>query len=122
MDSAQTAPPEFTKAAVAEASKNAQTPYRDFYRSGEPYTSLMQHNPWLRPPRPDEVLQYGEGRYFDTTVAEKHDYWRDKNLPSPTKDLAQLRSRSSGPPRWRGWPRPTDVAASSKAASLCSNG
>lgn len=92
MDTAQTFPREFTKAAVAEASKNAQTPYRDFFRSGEPYTSLMRHNPWLKPPRPDEVLQYGEGRYFDTTVAEKHDYWKDKNLPSPTKDLAQLRS------------------------------
>ena len=92
MDRSQTVPQEFTQTAVAEASKHAVAPYRDFYRSGEPYTSLMHHNPWLRPPRPDETLDYGVGRYFDTTVAEDHEYWKDKNLPAPTKDIVQLRS------------------------------
>ena len=34
---------------------------------------------------------WGEGRYYDTTVARKHTYWHDKGLPEPTKDIARLR-------------------------------
>ena len=29
--------------------------------------------------------------YWDTTVARKHDYWKNFELPSPTKDIVQIR-------------------------------
>ena len=84
-------PFEFTRAAVASASVDVAAPYRDFVTSGEPYRSLLHHNPWLRPPKPGADLIWGEGRYYDTTVARKHPYWQHQKLPQPTKDIRQLR-------------------------------
>ena len=84
-------PEEFTSEAVAAASENVTAPYRDFVTSTEPYHSLMKANPWLKPPKRGEELVWGEGRYYDTTVARKHPFWKDKNLPKPTKDIRQLR-------------------------------
>lgn len=84
-------PSEFTAEAVAAACEQADTPYRDFISSGEPYRSLLKHNPWLRVPRRNEALAWGEGRYYDTTVARKHPHWRNTSLPMPTKDIQALR-------------------------------
>ncbi|MBT7879965.1 MAG: hypothetical protein HN738_17970, partial [Gammaproteobacteria bacterium] len=77
-------PEEFTVASVTAASKGIDAPYRDFVTSTEPYHSLMAANPWMKPPKKDETLTWGEGRYYDTTVAHKHPYWKNKPLPLPT--------------------------------------
>jgi ectoine hydroxylase-related dioxygenase (phytanoyl-CoA dioxygenase family) len=84
-------PVEFTREAVAAASAEVAAPYRDFVTSGEPYRSMLQNNPWLRPPKPGEALRWGEGQYYDTTVARKHPYWQHHTLPEPTKDIHRLR-------------------------------
>lgn len=86
-----TIPPEFSEEAIAAASESAATPYRDFVYSREPYRSLYQANPSMRPPKTGEPLIWGEDKYYDTTVASKHPYWRDFSLPKPCKDIAQLR-------------------------------
>ncbi len=84
-------PVEFTPEVIAAASADAFTPYRPFLASGEPYRSLIRHNPWLRPPAAGSELEWGKGWYYDTTVARKHSYWREHPLPQATKDIAQLR-------------------------------
>jgi hypothetical protein len=65
-------PPEFSEAVISAASQNAATPYRDFVYSREPYRSLFKANPWMRPPKAGDQLKWGEGKYYDTTVARKH--------------------------------------------------
>ncbi len=88
---ASSLPSEFTEEAIAAASNDAATPYRDLIHSREPYRSLFRANPWMRAPKPDEELVWGQGKYYDTTVARKHPYWQDISLPTPGKDMAQLR-------------------------------
>jgi hypothetical protein len=85
-------PQAFTPAAVAAAAAGADAPYRAFHESGEPYRSLMRNNPWMRPPNPGDALEWGQGRYFDTTVARKHAHWRDADPPRPTQDAARMRA------------------------------
>lgn len=84
-------PFEFSQAGIEAASADAFRPYSAFLRSGEPYTSIFINNPWLMPPKAGEALDWGKGWYYDTTVARKHEYWGDIALPTPTKDLQQLR-------------------------------
>ncbi len=86
-----TTPIEYTAAAVATASSDAFTPYAAFLASGEPYRSLMRHNPWMRPPKAGAALEWGAGRYYDTTVARKHPDWRGRPLPQATRDLRRMR-------------------------------
>ncbi len=84
-------PREFTEAAIKDASADDPLPYRDYLASGEPYRSLMRHNPWMKVPQAGESLEWGAGRYYDTTVARKHPDWADKDLPQATKDITRLR-------------------------------
>jgi ectoine hydroxylase-related dioxygenase (phytanoyl-CoA dioxygenase family) len=84
-------PAEFTETSVAAAASDIQVPYKDFVTSAEPFRSLLANNPWLKPPKQGSKLIWGEGRYYDTTVARKHAYWKNKKLPRPTKDIHQLR-------------------------------
>ena len=84
-------PPEFSREAIAAASEDAEMPYRDFVDSREPYRSLYKANPWMRAPRTGDELIWGEGKYYDTTIARKHSYWKDISLPVPTKDISRLR-------------------------------
>ncbi len=86
-----TIPAEFTPEAIDAASADAFAPYSGFHTSGEPYRSMIRHNPWMRPPGPKDELVWGEGRYYDTTVGRKHPDWKDKDLPRETKDINQLR-------------------------------
>ena len=84
-------PTEFSEKAIVATSDSAATPYRDFVHSREPYQSLYEANPNMRPPKTGERLLWGEDKYYDTTVARKHTYWKDLSLPKPEKDIAQLR-------------------------------
>ncbi len=86
-----TPPREFALEAVKAASENAFAPYAAFHASGEPYRSLIRHNPWLRPPKPKDELEWGKGWYYDTTVGRKHPHWQAVGLPRETKDIHQLR-------------------------------
>ena len=84
-------PPEFSEKVIAATSDSAATPYRNFVHSREPYQSLYEANPDMRPPKTGERLLWGEDKYYDTTVARKHTYWKDLSLPKPEKEIAQLR-------------------------------
>ena len=84
-------PPEFSEKVIAATSDSVATPYRNFVHSREPYQSLYEANPDMRPPKTGERLLWGEDKYYDTTVARKHTYWKDLSLPKPKKDIAQLR-------------------------------
>ena len=84
-------PHEFTEEAIAQASVDAFRPYNDFLQSGEPYVSIYLNNQWLTPPKDNEELEWGKGWYYDTTVARKHEYWKDIDLPQPTKDITVMR-------------------------------
>eukprot|EP01035_Chromulina_nebulosa_P041412 gene41412-56023_t len=84
-------PEEFTAEAVKAASEDDLMPYVPFLKSGEPYRSLIRNNPWTRPPAAREPLEWGQGRYYDTTVGRKHPHWRDIALPQATRDLHQMR-------------------------------
>jgi len=86
-----TIPEQFTREAVAAASEKVEAPYRDFVTSGEPYRSLFRENPRMRTPKREDALAWGEGWYYDTTVARKHPEWKDKDLPEPSKDIQRLR-------------------------------
>ncbi len=83
-------PNEFTPEALSAVQTDAFRPYQSFLQSGEPYLSIFINNPWLLPPKDGDALDWGKGWYYDTTVARKHEYWRDIDLPTPTKDLQQL--------------------------------
>ena len=84
-------PIEFTPDYVEENSSRDQHLFRSFLRSGQPFTSIIENNPWLMPPDLSNPLEWGTGRYWDTTVARKHDYWKDFDLPEATKDINQMR-------------------------------
>ena len=84
-------PNEFTQQAVQARSPLDKQLYTDFLRSREPFNSMFESNPWLLPPDLKQPLEWGTGRYWDTTVARKHDYWKKFDLPVATKDIDQMR-------------------------------
>ncbi len=115
-----TPPPEFLPENVAALSDEAaQLKDAQWFRSGEPFRSMHTNNPWLKPPvggngvpamRPDGSLTepfrcplFEAGRsaeggglngtpYYDTTVARKHNYWKQfDDLPRETKDINKAR-------------------------------
>jgi ectoine hydroxylase-related dioxygenase (phytanoyl-CoA dioxygenase family) len=86
-----TTPAEFTPEYVSAHSPKEELLYHDFLSCGEPYRSMRQNNPWLAPPDLTRPLEWGAGRYWDTTVARKHPYWSKYDLPRPSKQIGQLR-------------------------------
>ena len=113
-------PPEFHPQTVAGNSPDdEQLQDARWFASGEPFRSMHKNNPWLLPPteqdgvkamRPDGSLAWpiscplfdaGKGAeggglngtpYYDTTVARKHDYWRQfDDMPRETKDIKRAR-------------------------------
>ena len=84
-------PQEFSPSTINAAAKiDPQHTYDDFHKSGEPYRSLIDNNPWMRPPAPNKPLEWDAGWYYDTTIARLHPDWQGTKLPEPTKDLVQL--------------------------------
>lgn len=113
-------PEEFLPENVASRS-NEKDQLQDakWFASGEPFRSMHANNPWLRSPvggngvrasRPDGSLterfrcplfESGDNAsggglngtpYYDTTVARKHDYWKQfDDLPRETKDIGEAR-------------------------------
>ena len=84
-------PLEFTPAEVKARSPQEKQLYTDFLKCGEPFKSMFENNPWLLPPDLKKPLEWGTGRYWDTTVARKHEYWKKFDLPEATKDIDEMR-------------------------------
>jgi ectoine hydroxylase-related dioxygenase (phytanoyl-CoA dioxygenase family) len=113
-------PAEFLAENVAEKSDSlSQMTDAQWFASGEPFGSMHKNNPWLKPPvggngvvatRPDGSLTerfrcplFEAGRsaeggglngtpYYDTTVARKHNYWKQfADMPRETKDINRAR-------------------------------
>ena len=92
VEAGMTIPMEFTPEAIeAVSGPDAFTPYDQFLSCRQPVDSIVESNPWMRTPMTQEEVVWGEGRFYDTTVGRKHEYWKDFDLPTPTEDLRQLR-------------------------------
>jgi ectoine hydroxylase-related dioxygenase (phytanoyl-CoA dioxygenase family) len=65
--------------------------FKSFLDSQEPYTSIFKNNPWLAPPNFKKPLSKKKVHYWKTTVGRKHPYWKTKKLPTPTKEIKQIR-------------------------------
>jgi len=65
--------------------------FKSFLDSQEPYTSIFKNNPWLAPPNFKKPLSKNKVHYWNTTVGRKHPYWKTKKLPTPTKEIKQIR-------------------------------
>ena len=85
-------PPEFTAAAVRASSPEADQLFLSFLENHVLEESIYSANPALNPPDYSIPLAAQTDRYWDTTVARKHPYWKSVPLPQPTKDLRQMRS------------------------------
>ena len=81
---------EFSQEYFDEHTTKENRLFNTFIDSKEPYKSIFQNNPWMIPPDIKRPLEWGD-HYWDTTVARKHDYWKNFELPSPTKDIVQIR-------------------------------
>lgn len=90
-------PVEFTPEFIKAHSPPNEKMYRNLPGFKEPFLSMMTANPWLKPPNYRKPLewgpppQYGLSHYWDTTVARKHVYWKDYDLPKATKDIRKIR-------------------------------
>ena len=82
---------EFTKEHVDENSIKENGLFYDFLHSKEPYQSIFKNNPWMIPPDLKKPLDWGGDHYWNTTVARKHEYWKEFDLPKPSKDINQIR-------------------------------
>lgn len=89
-------PHEFEPAYIKSRSTPEMQMYRTETSSQEPMKSLLENNPEIYFVPPMRGSQWGawefkRGSYYDTTIGAKHPFWRDKDLPQPSKDLEQLR-------------------------------
>ena len=90
-------PKEFEPSFIAEQSASEQHMYRAEVSSKEPMASVLKNNPEIYFVTPKGRKDWGNwafkpGAYYDTTIGSKHDYWREEDLPKPSKDIARLRS------------------------------
>jgi ectoine hydroxylase-related dioxygenase (phytanoyl-CoA dioxygenase family) len=81
---------EFTQEYIDKNSPEKDKLFQQFLDSQEPYTSIFKNNPWLLPPDFKKPLESGD-HFWNTTVGRKHPYWKNKNLPKPTKEITQIR-------------------------------
>jgi len=70
--------------------------YRSEVTSQEPMSSVLANNPEIYFVPPKRSAEWGQwefkpGSYYDTTTGSKHPDWKDAELPSPTRDIVQLR-------------------------------
>jgi hypothetical protein len=86
-----TIPYEFTPEAVQALSPLEEQLYTGFLLNRDLEEPILGRNPWLLPPDQNKPLEWGTGRYWDTTVARKHEYWKQIDLPLPTKDIRRMR-------------------------------
>lgn len=91
-----TIPKEFDQQFIAAHSAPEQQIYRAETRTKEPMASVLKNNPgiYFVPPqrrRDWGAWEFKPGSYYDTTVGAKHAYWREYDLPKPSRDIDRLR-------------------------------
>jgi ectoine hydroxylase-related dioxygenase (phytanoyl-CoA dioxygenase family) len=89
-------PNEFDPAYIEANSAPAVQMYHAEVTSQEPMRSVLENNPEIYFVTPKRRSDWGnwefkKGAYYDTTIGAKHPYWRDKDLPQASKNIAQLR-------------------------------
>lgn len=87
---------EFSPEHIEAHSQREARMYVSELAGNEPMASVLKNNPEIYFVAPATGANWGKwdykvGSYYDTTTAAKHDYWHDKALPQPTKDIHQLR-------------------------------
>ena len=92
-----TVPQEFDPSFIAQQSSPDRQIYRAETRSKEPMASLLANNPEIYFVPPQRRSEWGNwefkpGSYYDTTIGSKHAFWRDLDLPQPSKDIDRLRN------------------------------
>ena len=92
-----TVPVEFDPAHVATKASAGISMYQEELASKDPMNSVLEANPEIYFVPPKRSSEWGQwefksGSYYDTTIAAKHPYWKDKDLPIPTKDIQRLRA------------------------------
>jgi len=90
-------PKEFDPDHIKSKSTDVLQMYRDEITSKEPMRSVLKNNPeiyFVQPKRSNDWgnWEFKPGSYYDTTIASKHPYWKNKDLPKSSKDLVQLRA------------------------------
>ena len=89
-------PAEFDPMNVAKKATPESHMYREERALRDPMKSVLEANPEIYFVPPKRASEWGQwefkpGSYYDTTIASKHPYWKDKDLPVATKDIARLR-------------------------------
>jgi ectoine hydroxylase-related dioxygenase (phytanoyl-CoA dioxygenase family) len=92
----QSIPAEFDPAAIEARSPPDAQMYRAENSVLEPMKSVLENNPEIYFVPPERGANWGNwtfkpGSYYDTSTGDQHPYWRDRNLPQPSKDIDQLR-------------------------------
>ena len=90
-------PREFDPAHIEANSPPEARMFGDDPMAKDPMKSVLENNPeiyFVPPKRGDEwgTWEFKPGSYYDTTTGSKHPYWKDVDLPAPTKDIDRLRS------------------------------
>ena len=114
-----TIPKEFDPAFIAEQVGCEQQIYREENFSKEPMASVLASNPEIYFVPPQRKQDWGKwefkpGSYYDTTIGSQHSYWREQDLPKPSKDIQRLRDDLM---RW-GYCKVEDALSPDQVASV----
>ena len=90
-------PKEFDPARIAAHAESAQQIYREENNAKEPMASVLANNPEIYFVPPQRRSDWGKwefkpGSYYDTTIGSQHPFWREQDLPQPSKDIRRLRA------------------------------
>ena len=112
-------PKEFDPARIAAHAKSAQQIYREENNSKEPMASVLANNPEIYFVPPQRRSDWGRwefkpGSYYDTTIGSQHPYWREQDLPQPSKDIQRLRADML---RW-GYCKVEDALSAEQVATV----
>ena len=112
-------PKEFDPARIAAHAESAQQIYREENNSKEPMASVLANNPEIYFVPPQRRSDWGKwefkpGSYYDTTIGSQHPYWREQDLPQPSKDIQRLRADML---RW-GYCKVEDALSAEQVATV----
>ena len=112
-------PKEFDPARIAAHAESAQQIYREENNSKEPMASVLANNPEIYFVPPQRRSDWGRwefkpGSYYDTTIGSQHPYWREQDLPQPSKDIQRLRADML---RW-GYCKVEDALSAEQVATV----
>lgn len=96
MDTVGSLPAEFAAENVQAHADSDARMYHAEVTSREPMASVLAANPEIYFVPPKRSAEWGQweykaGSYYDTTIGSKHPAWADVDLPTPSRDIDQLR-------------------------------